>query len=211
MKDEIDRRLAKVQAEIAELDAAQKRPAQLAAERQRLEAEQAQRNQQRQALATHYNTTIHERHEAERQRLEAQRAALLEQYQQVRQALDALIAGVQAHDLAARVYVSECAADEAAGGSLVGRRLGPNAIPTLFDNVAWQEKHEAMLHLLTVVNCEADIERYASRHLTTLTELRAGILRRFSLEYTGRILARVPDPEDRVNEWIKELSLAGVW
>lgn len=202
-------RLTEIQAELERIEAERQRPAQLAAELVELQAKQAQENARRQALVTHYNTAIHAQHEAERQRLEAQRAALLEQYQQVRAALDALIAGVQAHDKAARAYVKECAADEVAGGWLVGRRLGVNTIGDLLDSIAWQAQHEAMLHLLTTVNSEADIEQYASRHLKAVSELRAGPLRRFSMEYTGQVAARLPDPQDRLNEWAKELSLTG--
>lgn len=204
-------RLTEVQAELARIEAERNRPAQLAAELKALQAQQAQEEQRRQALVSHYNTVIAGQHEAERERLADQRAELLAQYHQVRQALDALLAGVQAHDKAAKAYVKECAADEVAGGSLVGRRLGVDTIGNLLDSIAWQAQHEAMLHLLTTVQSEADIEQYASRHLKAVSELRAGWLRRFSMEYAGQIAAQLPDPAQRVAAWATTLepSLAG--
>lgn len=203
-------RLTEVQAELERIQAEQNRPAQLAAELVELQTKQAQEDAQRQALVTHYNTVIQAQHEAERLRLADQRAALLEQYQQVRQALDTLIAGVRDHDQAARAYVKECVADEVAGGWLVGRRLNVNTIGELLASIAWQEKHEAMLHLLTTVNSEADIENYASRHLKAVSELRTGWLRRFNMEYASQVTAQLPDPAQRIEAWALEFSLSGV-
>lgn len=203
--------LAQVRAELDRIQAEQERPAQLAARLAVLERQQAQETAKRQAVLAYYNDTIQAQHRAERARLANQRAELLEQYDQVRAALDALIAGVKEHDRAAMTYVNECATDEAAGGLLVGRRVNHQAIADLLDAVAWQAQHEAMLHLLTVINSEADIENFASRHLVAVSMLRAGWLRRFSLEYAGQVMSRITDPQARVTAWAQNVttSLAG--
>ena len=84
-------------------------------------------------------------------------------------------------------------------------------IADLFDAVAWRAEHEAMLHLLTTVQSEQDIEQYASRHLVAVSMLRAGWLRRFSLEYAGQVMAQIPDPVQRLEGWAVTFapSLAG--
>ena len=205
-------RLAEVREELNRIQAERNRPAQLAAELEQLERQQAQENARRQAVLQHYNTVIQAQHSQAEAALAAQRAALLTQYQQVRQALDELIAGVKDYDKDALALVNKRAADEAAGGLLVGRKVNQQLIADLFDAVAWQGEHEAMLALLTLVGSQQDIEQYASRHLVAVSMLRAGWLRRFSLEYAGQVLAQIPDPVQRLEGWAVTFapSLAGV-
>lgn len=211
-RSKLDRRIAEVKAEMERLAAEQARPNDLASELAELERLGAAAEMKSQAALMHFDTVIQAQHIKAEAELQTRRAALLEQYQQVRQALDELIAGVKDYDKDALAYVNAAAADEAAGGLLVGRRVNQQTIADLFAGVAWQAEHEAMLHLLTTVNSEADIENYASRHLVAVSMLRAGWLRRFSMEYAGRVLAQIPDPVQRIDGWAVTFapSLSGV-
>jgi len=210
-RKEIDRRMAKVQAEIARMDAEQNRPAQLATELAELEQLGAAAEMKRQAALMHFDTVIQRENGIAEAELQTRRADLLAKYQHVRQALDELIAGVKDYDKDALALVNKRAADEAAGGLLVGRKVNQQLIADLFDAVAWQAEHEAMLALLTLVNSQADIEQYASRNLVAVSMLRAGWLRRFSLEYAGQVMAQIPDPVQRLEGWAVTFapSLAG--